>query len=746
LADLFEPENPDDRIVDEPIGKALSERYLTYALSTITARALPDVRDGLKPVHRRILFAMRELGLDPTGAFKKCARIVGDVIGKFHPHGDTAAYDALVRLAQDFSVRYPLIDGQGNFGNVDGDGAAAYRYTEARLTVAAELLLAGLNEDAVDFRQTYNMEDEEPVVLPAGFPNLLANGSSGIAVGMATSIPPHNAGELIEACKHIIANPLASAADLMAFVPGPDFPTGGVLVEPADAIREAYATGRGAFRLRARWTTEDLGRGMWRIVVTEIPYQVQKAKLIEKLAELIETKKAPLVADVRDESAEDVRLVIEPRARTVEPAQLMESLFRQCDLEVRFPLNLNVLDAASTPRVMSLREALQGFLDHQRDVVVRRARWRLGKIDARIEILDGYLIVYLNLDEVIRIIREEDHPKAALIEAFKLTETQADAILDMRLRNLRKLEEMELKRERKALADERKGLKALLGDDALQWGKVAENLDAAKAALGKDPKLGDRRTTIEAAPTLIETPIDAFVPKEAMTVVLSKKGWIRALKGHLDDLSPVKFRDGDELHMALKCWSTDQVCLFATDGRSFSLAVDKLPGGRGGGDAVRMLVELAETEDVLALFVAKAGSKRLVASSGGYGFVVPEEEFVAAKRAGKVVLVPGDEGAALICHPLAGDWLGVIGENRKVLCFPLAEVPEMARGKGVKLQTYKDGGLADVTSFAEADGLGWTDSGGRRRSLPEWREYVGKRAGAGRLAPKGFPRSGRFTG
>jgi topoisomerase IV subunit A len=745
MSDLLTPPDEGGRIIDEPIGEALSQRYLTYALSTITARALPDVRDGLKPVHRRILHAMRELRLNPEGAYKKCARVVGDVIGKFHPHGDTAVYDALVRLAQDFSVRYPLVDGQGNFGNIDGDNAAAYRYTEAKLTFAAQALLDGIEEDAVDFRETYNQEDEEPVVLPAAYPNLLANGSSGIAVGMATSIPPHNAAELIDASLHLIDHPLAGVQDLMRFVPGPDFPTGGLLIEPTASIEEAYATGRGGFRLRARWHVEDLGRGMWRVIVTEVPYQVQKNKLIQQLADLLEAKKLPLVADVRDESAEDIRMVIEPRARTVDPAQMMESLFRQSDLENRISLNLNVIDASGAPRVMNLRETLQAFLDHRRVVVVRRAKWRLAKIEARLELLEGFLIAYLNLDEVIRIIREEDHPKAELIKVFGLSETQADAILDMRLRNLRKLEEMEIKKEHKALGTERKALKELLGSDAAQWATVADQLRETRTLFAPDTKLGRRRTTIEDAPVIVETPIEALTPKEPLTVVMSEKGWIRALKGHIDDLSSVKFRDGDAAALTAKCWTTDKLVLFASDGRAFTLAPDKLPGGRGLGEPLRTMVELGDEHAVIALFAHRPGVKRLLASAEGYGFIVAEEELIATKRGGKQVLNV-DDGKAAVCLEVAGDHVAVIGDNRKLLCFALSETPEMARGKGVKLQSYKDGGLLDVTTFAGAEGLACIDSSGRKRAVSEWREYLGKRAQAGRLAPKGFSRSGKFTG
>jgi topoisomerase-4 subunit A len=734
------------RIVEEPFDRALESRYLVYALSTITSRALPDVRDGLKPVQRRIVHAMGELGLDPDSAFKKCAKIVGDVMGKYHPHGDSAIYDALVRLAQDFSVRYPLVDGQGNFGNIDGDSAAAYRYTEARLTAVGALLLEGVEEDAVRFRDTYSQEDEEPAVLPAGYPNLLANGSMGIAVGMATSIPPHNAAELIDACLLLVDRPEATLAEIMAHVPGPDFPTGGVCVEPREAIAEAYATGRGGFRTRARWQVEDQGRGMWRIIVTELPYQVGKSKLVEKLAELIETKRAPLLGDVRDESAEDIRLVLEPRARTVEPEQLMESLFKLTDLESRFSMNMNVLDAKGAPRVMGLQEALRAFLDHKRDVMVARANWRLRKIDARLEVLGGLLIAYLNLDEVIRIIREEDDPKAELIKAFDLSEVQATAILDMRLRNLRKLEEMELRREDASLKTEREGLLALLDRPALQWARVSEELRATRAVFAPETALGRRRTTFADAPAgAVALAADAFVTREPITVVLSKKGWIRALKGKVDDLSTVKYRDGDALALSLQAETTDKIVLFASDGRAFALAGDKLPGGRGLGEPVRLAIDLGEEHDIVSLFVPRPGAERLVASSGGYGFVVAEEECAAMKRSGKQVLNLDDGQRAIACATMSGDHVATVGENRKLLAFPAEELPRMGRGKGVKLQGYKDGGLLDVIAFNAADGLFWTDTSGRRRDIAEWREYLGRRGGAGRMAPKGFSRSGRFS-
>lgn len=736
------------KIVDEPFDRALESRYLVYALSTITSRALPDVRDGLKPVQRRIVHAMGELGLDPDTAFKKCAKIVGDVMGKYHPHGDSAIYDALVRLAQDFSVRYPLVDGQGNFGNIDGDSAAAYRYTEARLTEVGALLLEGVDEDSVRFRDTYSQEDEEPTVLPAGFPNLLANGSMGIAVGMATSIAPHNAAELIDACLLLIEEPDASLDAVMALVPGPDFPTGGVCVEPREAIREAYATGKGGFRTRARWIKEEIKGGMWRIIVTEMPYQVQKSKLVEKLAELIENKRAPLLGDVRDESAEDVRLVLEPRARTVEPEQLMESLFKLTDLESRFSMNMNVLDARGAPRVMGLIEALKAFLDHKRDVLVARAAWRLRKIEARLDVLGGLLIAYLNLDEVIRIIRYEDEPKAELIKAFDLSDVQATAILDMRLRNLRKLEEMELRREDADLKDERDALKSLLDSPSKQWAQAGQELRAVREIFAADTALGRRRTSFAEAPTggAAALTADAFVTREPITVLLSKKGWIRALKGKADDLSSVKFKEGDSLALSLHAETTDKIVLFASDGRSFALAGDKLPGGRGLGEPLRLSIDLGEEHDIVTMFVPRPGVERLVASDAGYGFAVSEEECAALKRSGKQVLNLDGGQKALVCIAIGGDHIAVVGENRKLLTFPAVELPRMGRGKGVKLQSYKDGRLLDVTTFNAAEGLFWTDTSGRRRDLAEWRDYLARRAGAGRMAPKGFSRSGKFGG
>ena len=744
-------QTPDENgFIDEPMSEALSKRYLAYALSTITSRALPDVRDGLKPVHRRLLFAMRLLKLDPEAAFKKSARVVGDVIGKYHPHGDTAIYDALVRLAQDFNVRFPLVDGQGNFGNIDGDSAAAMRYTESRLTKAAELLLDGLDENAVDFKETYDGGDEEPVVLPAGFPNLLANGSSGIAVGMATSIPPHNAAEAIDAAVHLVENPQAQTADLLQIMPGPDFPTGGEIVEDKDSILKAYETGRGGFRMRCKWHVEDLGRGAWQIVVTEIPYQVQKSKLIERLAELIENKKAPLLADVMDESAEDIRVVLEPRARTVDPEVMMASLYKLSDLESRFSLNMNVLDHG-VPKVMGLREVLKAFLEHRREVVVRRAQFRLDKIEKRLHILEGYLKAYLNIDEVIRIIRYEDQPKEQLMTTFQLTDVQAEAILNMRLRALRKLEEMEIRGEHGKLSAERDKLVQLIGSTARQWTEVKRQLKAARDAFDPNTELGRRRSVFGVAKEVdADAALEALVPKEPVTVILSEKGWIRALKGHNQALDKLKFKEGDDLAFWMECMTTDKVVLLASGGRAFTLGADKLPGGRGHGEPIRLSMELPEDEVIIDMLTPQEGAKRLVASQGGYGFIVLETEMVSQKRGGKVVMNPAEGDKFMMAQTVSGDHVAVIGDNRKLLVFPLEELPEMARGKGVKLQNYKRGGLvneslADVKSFAEEDGLSWTDTGGRNISAPDWREWIGKRAAAGKLAPKGFNRSGKFA-
>ncbi|MFC3124494.1 DNA topoisomerase IV subunit A [Pseudoroseomonas globiformis] len=725
------------------LSAALSERYLAYAMSTITARSLPDVRDGMKPVHRRLLWAMHQLKLDPAAGFKKCARIVGDVMGKFHPHGDASIYEAMVRLAQEFAARYPLVEGQGNFGNIDGDNAAAMRYTEARLTAIASAMLEGIEENAVDFRATYDGEEKEPVVLPAAFPNLLANGAAGIAVGMATSIPPHNAGELCAAALALIANPKAGIDELLGHMPGPDFPTGGVLVESPEAVREAYATGRGGFRIRARWEKESLKNGTWQIVVTEIPYQVQKSRLIEQIAQLMEEKKLPLLADVRDESTDVIRLVLEPRNRAIEPAMLMETLFRATPLESRFSLNMNVLDASRTPRVMGLREVLQSWLDHRHEVLVRRSQHRLDAIARRLEILDGYLIAYLNLDEVIRIIREEDHPKPVLISTFSLTDVQAEAILNMRLRSLRRLEEMEIRREHKKLVAEQKSLQTLLGSEKARWKKLAEQIAETRAKFGEETPIGRRRTVIDgtAAPVVIDE--RAFVEREPITVILSQKGWVRALKGHVPLDQEQKFKEGDSLRIALHAQTTDRICLFATNGKCFTIKADALPRGRGDGQPVRLMVDLTNEDDVVDLFVWAEDRKYLVASSDGRGFVVKSEDMLAEKRTGKQVLTVDGGIEAAACKPVEGDTVAVLGENRKLLVFPLEQVPEMVRGRGVVLQGYKDGGMADVKVFDGKAGLTWR-IGERVRLETDLTTWRGNRAGAGRQPPNGFPRSNRF--
>ncbi|WP_300393014.1 DNA topoisomerase IV subunit A [Henriciella sp.] len=744
MSDVLDHE--DGNIINEPLSEALTKRYLAYALSTITSRALPDVRDGLKPVQRRILYGMRELKLDPDAGYRKCAKIVGDVMGNYHPHGDSAIYDTLVRLAQNFSVRYPLVDGQGNFGNIDGDSAAAYRYTEARMTEAAKLMLEGLNEDAVDFKDNYSETDTEPVVLPAGYPNLLANGATGIAVGMATSIPPHNVAEVIDAALLLIDNKDTPLTELMNVMPGPDFPTGGVIVEPRSAIREAYETGRGGFRVRARWHTEDLGRGTWQIVVTEIPFQVQKSRLIEKLAELIETKKAPLLSDVKDESADDIRIVLEPRAKTVEPDVLMESLFKSCDLESRFPMNMNVLHRGA-PRVMGLRDVLQAYLDHRREVVVRRAEFRLDKIEKRLHLLDGYLIAYLNIDEVIRIIREEDEPKQVMMERFGITDIQAEAILNLRLRALRKLEEMEIKREHDNLSKEREDIQALIGSTRRQWTKVAKELKEARKSFDPDSELGRRRAAFEDAPEIdLSAALEASTPREPLTVVLSSMGWIRGMKGHGLDLEATKFKDGDSLYKSEEVYTTDKIVLLASDGRAFTLNCDKLPSGRGHGEPIRLSIDLEDNVDIVAMFKLEPERKRLVASDIGYGFIVPEKELESNRKAGKSAVNTGG-GALVVCEVVSGDHIAVIGSNKKMLVFPLDELPEMPRGKGVKLQTYRGKDqLADAMTFFREDGLFVRDAAGRSRGFPEWEDWLGKRAQAGKVAPKGFPKSGRFNG
>jgi len=727
-----------------PFSEALSERYLAYALSTITSRSLPDVRDGLKPVHRRLLYAMRELKLNPDSGFKKCARIVGDVMGKFHPHGDQAIYDAMVRLAQSFSVRYLLVDGQGNFGNVDGDNAAAMRYTEARMTEVAKALLQGIDEDAVDFRDTYDGEGSEPIVLPGAFPNLLANGATGIAVGMATSIPPHNVSELCDAAQHLIKFPNAGFDKLIDMVPGPDFPTGGILCEDRETIQEAYATGRGSMRVRARWEVEKLKGGTWQIVITEIPYQVQKSRLIERIAELVTNKKIAMLDDIQDESAEDIRIVLEPKSRNVEPEMLMESLFRQTDLENRFSLNLNVLDHGRVPKVMNLREALQAFLNHRHDVLIRRSNFRKEQILRRLEILKGYIICFLNLDEVIRIIREEDHVKSSLIKAFDLSELQAEAILNMRLRSLRKLEEMELRKELDKLSEELDGINILLGDEALRWKTIHGEIGEIKKSFGPNTEVGKRRTDIGAAPSTVIVPIEALIEREPVTVVISAKGWIRALKGHIADLSDVKYKEGDGPHYSVHAQTTDKLLVFCTNGRFYTLGCDKLPGGRGHGEPLRVMMDLTNEHEFIKYLINDPERKLLVAASDGRGFVVPEKDVVAQTKNGKQVLNVSGDVEATICVPAVGDMVAAIGENRRFLIFPISEMPEMGRGRGVIIQKYRQGGLSDLRVFNKDDGLCWK-SGDRVRTVTDYSEWLGKRAQAGRMPPPGFPRNNKFT-
>ncbi|MGO4672024.1 DNA topoisomerase IV subunit A [Bosea sp. 2YAB26] len=740
------PEDETERI---DLKSALEERYLAYALSTIMHRALPDARDGLKPVHRRILHAMRLLRLDPGQVHKKCARIVGDVIGKFHPHGDQSVYDALVRLAQDFAQRYPLVDGQGNFGNIDGDNAAAYRYTEARMTEVARLLLDGIEEDAVDFRETYNGEDEEPIVLPAAFPNLLANGSQGIAVGMATSIPPHNAAELCDAALYLIQHPETSSEQLMTFVPGPDFPTGGIIVETRASMAETYRTGRGAFRTRARWHVEDQGRGTWLAVVTEIPYMVSKGRLIEKIAELLNDRKLPLVGDLRDESAEDIRVVIEPRSRAVDANLMMESLFKLTELESRISMNMNVLTGGLVPRVLGLNEALRAWLDHRREVLLRRSRFRLGQIEKRLEILRGLLIVYLDLDRVIKIIREEDEPKIELMRYFELSEVQANAILDTRLRALRKLEEMQLKTELDELTTEKGQIEGLLASEATQWKTISWDIREVKKLFGPETAIGKRRTDFADMPETTDIDLtQAMVEREPITVVVSKKGWIRALKGHVQDLSTLSFKGDDALQLGFHTETTAKLLVLASNGKVFTLEASKLPGGRGFGDPIRLMIELEETADIVSAFPYRPGLKLLMVTTDGRGFVAPSDDVVANTRKGRQVLNVTEPVKALLAVPAEGDHVAIIGENRKLLCFPLSEVAEMGRGKGVRLQRYKDGGVSDAKTFKLAEGLTWLDTSNRTWTVgaAELIEWLGHRAESGRLPPKGFPKNNKFGG
>ena len=757
----------ENSILAEPLGRAIGERYLTYALSTIMNRALPDARDGLKPVHRRILFAMRELKLNATGGFRKSAKISGDVMGNYHPHGDAAIYDAMARLAQDFNVRYPLVDGQGNFGNIDGDNPAASRYTEARMTTIAEALLDGLNEDAVDFRQNYDGTLSEPIVLPASFPNLLANGSSGIAVGMATNIPPHNISELCDACLHLIKSPDARIETLLKYIPGPDFPTGGTIVESHENIVNAYKTGRGSFRLRARFSVEDLERGQWQVVITEIPFQVQKSKLIEKIAELIQTKKIPILEDIRDESAEDIRVVLEPKSKNVDPNILMETLFKISDLEIRFSMNMNVLIDGLVPKVCDLNEVLKAFLDHRRNILKRRSNFRLKKIDNRLEVLEGLIIAFLNLDRVIDIIRYDDNPKLALMSEDwgkqhdrakderdykrpnisiegELSDVQTEAILNMRLRSLRRLEEVELVKERDSLMEERANLEDLLADTLQQWNKIAEEIRETKKQFGQNYISGTRRTDFAEAQDFEEVPIEALIEREPITVVCSSMGWIRAMNGHIDLVRELKFKDGDGPGLIFHAQTTDKLLALASNGRFYTILASSLPGGRGMGEPLRLMVDIPDEALIVNLITFRPGQKLLVASSTGDGFIVTHDDVVAQTKSGKQILNTRGDAVAKICHDICGDHVAVVGENRKVLIFPICEIPEMVRGKGVRLQKYKEGGLSDITTFDLSDGLSWLDPAGRTRTETNLEEWIGKRATAGRMAPRGFPRNKKF--
>ena len=757
----------DKSILAEPLGRAIGERYLTYALSTIMNRALPDARDGLKPVHRRILYAMRELKLNATGGFRKSAKISGDVMGNYHPHGDAAIYDAMARLAQEFNVRYPLVDGQGNFGNIDGDNPAASRYTEARMTTVAEALLEGLNEDAVDFRENYDGTLSEPIVLPASFPNLLANGSSGIAVGMATNVPPHNISELCDACLHMIKNPNARIETLIEKIRGPDFPTGGTIVEPPENILNAYKTGRGSFRLRARFSIEDLGRGQWQIVISEIPFQVQKSKLIEKIAELIQTKKIPILEDVRDESAEDVRIVLEPKSKNVEPNVLMETLFKISDLEVRFSLNMNVLIDGLVPKVCNLREVLQAFLDHRRNILKRRSKFRLNKIDNRLEILEGLIVAFLNLDRVIDIIRYDENPKLALMSEDwgkqherakdeldykrpeisvdgELNEVQTEAILNMRLRSLRRLEEVELVKEKDTLMEERANLEDLLDDTVQQWNKIAEEIRLTKKQFGKNHSGGERRTDFAEAQDFDEVPIEAMIEKEPITVVCSVMGWIRAMNGHIDLDRELKFKDGDGPAIIFHAQTTDKLLALGSNGRFYTLLASNLPGGRGMGEPLRLMVDIPDEAKIVNIMPYIPDQRLLLASSAGDGFIVRHDDVIAQTKNGKQILNVKGNSVAKVCRNVNGDHIAVVGENRKVLIFSITELPEMVRGKGVRLQKYKEGGLSDITTFDISNGLSWLDPAGRTRTETNLEEWTGKRATAGRMAPRGFPRNKRF--
>ena len=732
-----------ENIRETKLADALSERYLAYAMSTIVARSLPDVRDGLKPVHRRLLYAMRQLKLDPVSGFKKCARVVGDVIGKYHPHGDTSVYEAMVRLAQDFAVRYPLVDGQGNFGNIDGDKAAAMRYTEARLTAVAVALMDGLEDNAVDFDKTYDGEEEEPSVMPAAFPNLLANGSSGIAVGMATNIPPHNVGEICEALLHLLKHPEAETADLIQYIQGPDFPTGGILAESRQNIIKVYQEGRGAMKVRAKWEKEELSHGQYQIVVTEIPYGIQKSDLVMRIAKLLSEKKLPLLADIRDESSDVVRLVLEPKSRSVLPEQLMEHLFKNTDLQINFNLNMNVLDADHTPRVMSLKEVLVAYLKHRDIVLVRRSQYRLDKIRHRMELLQGFLITYLNLDRVIEIIRNEDEPKPRLMQEFSLSDIQAEAVLNMRLRSLRKLEEAQLKNEYEALSNEKQELEKLVNDTALRVKKLAEEIKVIQKAFGQKTALGARRTQVTDAPEEVKISIEAMIEREPITVVLSKQGWIRAVKGHIDISSDLKFKEGDSLKAVLKTYTTDNILIFTTNGRFYTLLGNNIAGGRGFGEPLRLSVDIAQEADIVALLPYDAAQKLLVASQNGKGFIVAASDVIAQTRAGKIILNLSDDDKALLCKPVTGDHIAVIGTNRKMIVFKTEEIPVMARSNGVILQRYQEAKLSDVKFFNLADGLSFPSGNGTRieRNIELW---LAKRATVGKIPPVGFPRSNKF--
>lgn len=737
-------ENLEQKIHDVKLKEELSKRYLSYAMSTIVARSLPDVRDGLKPVHRRLLYAMRQLKLDPKSGFKKCARVVGDVIGKYHPHGDSAVYGAMVRLAQDFSVRYPLVDGQGNFGNIDGDGAAAMRYTEARLTEFAIALMEGLNENAVDFMDTYDGEEQEPMVMPAAVPNLLCNGSTGIAVGMATNIPPHNLGEVADALQYMIKNPECEIKDLIKYVKGPDFPTGGLIIADNQAILDAYTHGKGYFRIRAKWEKEDLGKGQYQIVVTEIPYQVIKSKLIEKIAQLLEDKKLPLLADVRDESAHDVRIVLEPKNRTVDANLLMEHLFKQTELEVRFAMNMNVLSSDGVPKVMSLKEVLKEYLDHRHLVLIRKSKYRLDKIMARLEILSGYLVAYLNLDEVIRIIREEDDAKQALMKKFKLTENQTEAILNMKLRNLRKLEEEEIRAEFDELTEEKNGLEALLGDENLRMQKLSEEITLMKEKFGKKTPLGRRKSQFMDQPEDVEITTEVFVEKEPITVILSEKGWIRSMKGYIPLNEDFKFKEDDGLQCAIHAFTTDKIVLLDTTGKFFNINAHEIPSGRGFGQPVRLMAELGVNDNIAAMFVFEKGAKYIIASDLGYGFIIDEGHIITQTRNGRKIFNLAEKETAAFCKKIVGDMVAVVGENRKLLIFPLEEIPTMARGHGVRLQKYQGNGkMTDIQTFKKEDGFQYNRSGGvaNEKELLTW---LGHRAQVGRLVPFGFPKSNKF--